>query len=196
MTSTVSTRSPKLAAVAAMAIGALIGVSAVSVWVVQSSKATLSDTTGNTSNVWAVGTLDLTDNDSGTAMFNATNLSPSDVVTKCIQVTYTSTVTPAAVKIYGTASGGLATYLDTTVEEGTGGGAFSSCAGFTSTSTIYTGTLANFATTHNSFGTGSGVWAPSSSPATITYRISTTVQNTQAVQGLTADASFTWEARA
>lgn len=194
-------RGHRFAAVAAVVIGSLLGVSVVSLWVVQSSRATLSDTTDNAANAWAAGTLTLTDNDAGSAMFNVSNLSPSEVVTRCIQVTFTSSTTPGSVRLYGVAGGtGLADWLDVTIEEGTGGGGApvntANCTGFTPTGTIFTGELDQFAIDHTSFATGAGAWAPAASPETITYRITTTVQNDQSVQGLNASATFTWEAQA
>ncbi len=190
-----------LAAFAAVVAGTLAGVAGVSLWVVESSRATLSDSTENPANTWAAGTLTLTDNDADSAMFNVSNLSPSQTVTRCIRVTYTSSTTPGAVRIYGTTGGtGLADWLDTTIEQGTGGGGApvgtDNCAGFTSTATIYTGELDEFSAAHSSFATGAGSWNPAASPQTITYRITTTVRDDQAVQGLNASATFTWEAQA
>lgn len=43
----------------------------------------------------------LSDNDSNTALFNATNLTPNSAGERCIAVTYTGSLA-ATVKLYGT----------------------------------------------------------------------------------------------
>jgi hypothetical protein len=62
---------------------------------------------------------------------------------------------------------------------------------------IFTGnTLANFASTKNSFANGVGTWAPTGSGQTKTYRVIFTVQNNNSANGLTATTiKFTWEAQ-
>ncbi|MDX1689958.1 MAG: TasA family protein, partial [Acidimicrobiia bacterium] len=115
--------------------------------VVGATRAAFSGTTDNTSNTFAAGTVVITDDDSGSAMFTASGMKPSDSVTECIAVSYDGSIVPADVKLY-VASGGLAgtnldDYLTLTIEEGTGG-AFGDCTGFTG-SQISTGTMDAFA---------------------------------------------------
>ena len=113
---------------------------------------------------------------------------------KCIAVTYTGTlVSGVNVKLYGTASGALAQYLDLTVDQGTGGG-FGSFAGFSGSQT-YSGTVNAFAATYTNFGTGLAGFAPVANPETHVYRFTVTVQSNNAAQSKTATADYTWEAQ-
>lgn len=165
--------------------------------VVVGSRAAFSATTDNTANAWSAGTVVLSDDDSGSAMFNVTAMKPGSTSTKCIVVTYSGTLTPADVKLYGTVAGsGLATHLTTTVEIGTGGSA-SSCTGFNAGSTLYSGTLANFGSTYTNWATGLANWSPSSTPDSRTFRFTTTLPSgaSNAAQGLNASGTFTWEAQ-
>jgi hypothetical protein len=170
-----------------------IAVSSGVMW--QASSAAFTAQTGNSANGWDAGTVALSDDDSGTAMFAATNLRPGSTGEKCISVTYSGSLS-ASVKMYSSAvSGGLAPYVDLVIEEGTGGDS-SSCAGFTPSGTAYTGTLDAFGTASTDFGSGVGAFAPGGPAETNTYHISYTVNAAapDSVQGASADATFTWEA--
>src|SRR2546422_9676436 len=115
-----------------------------------------SSTTSNDGNVFATGTVTISDNDAGAAMYNVSNKKPNDTVQTCIKLTYTGSLA-ADVHLYTTSSiGALGQYLDMTVEKGTlsGAPAFPSCTGFTTQATVFTGTLASFASTKNSFANG------------------------------------------
>jgi hypothetical protein len=164
------------------------------VW--QASYSTFSATTSNPSNNWSVGTVALSDDDSGAAMFNATNLKPGASGSNCIKVSYTGNLA-AAVKLYSaneSQTKSLDQYLDLTITEGTGGG-FSGCSGFTSGSSVYSGTLKAFKS-KSSFATGVGDWAPTSS-ADKTFKFDYTVDSgiPDSSQGGTAQVDFTWEAQ-
>lgn len=173
------------------AVPAALAVSAALVW--QASTAAFNDTTDNGTNNWSAGTVVISDDDSGAAMFNATALKPGDTASRCIEVTYTGSLA-ASVKLYASASGTLGSYLDLTVQQGTGGTS-GSCAGFTADSTLYTGTLAGFASSASNYGSGVGTFAPTASGQKKSYRITYTVQDNNAAQGTTASATFTWEAQ-
>jgi hypothetical protein len=175
-------------AVVAIATAALVSVS-----VMNYSRAAFTATTSNTSNNWSTGSVALSDDDSGTAMFNASNLTGGQSVVQCIKVTYSGSVTPATIKLYGTSSGALAPYLNLTIEQGTGG-SFGSCAGF-SGSQIYSGTVNGFSSTYTNFGNGLSAWSPSSTPDSKVYRFTVTVQNDNNAQSKSASADFTWEAQ-
>src|SRR4051794_36335387 len=56
-------------------------------------------TTTNSGNSFASGTVTLSDNDSGGAMYSVSNRKPGDSVTQCIRVDYTGTL-DADVKLY------------------------------------------------------------------------------------------------
>lgn len=176
---------------------ALVASSAI---VFQASNAAFTASTSNGSNTWSSGTVTLTDDDSSSVMFNATGLKPGDTDTKCINVTYTGSLA-GTVRLFVTSpSGTLGSYLDLTVQEGTGatGGASLSCTGFTSASTLSSGgaTLASFTAAHTDFATGASTWAPTGAATeTKSYRITYTLQDDNAAQNQSAAATFTWEAR-
>lgn len=100
----------------------------------QSSNAAFSGTTRNSGNNWATGSVALTDDDSGSARFQATGMVPgdTDTDTKCITVTATTSV-PGVVKGYTLnpvlSPAGLQDHVLVSMKYGTGGG-FGSCTGF------------------------------------------------------------------
>jgi hypothetical protein len=175
-----------------------IGMLAASALVWRSSQAAFTATTNNASNSWTAGTVVLTDDDSAAAMFTAVGLIPGSTGQKCIRVTYGGDVT-SAVKMYVSANTGvpMQPYIDLVIEEGTGTGTFASCTGFTSTSTLYTGTLATAAASNTTYGTGWSTWSPTAATQNRTYRITYTMNaaTPDAQQGNTSTATFQWEAR-
>lgn len=153
----------------------------------------------NPTNSFATASVTVSDNDAGTALFAVSGLGPNDTGTRCILVTYSGTVTAAGVRLYATGltGTGLGSYLTLVVEEGTGTastGLSGSCTGFAATGTLSSGTVAAFASAHTQFSDGLGSWTPAPG-GTRAYRITYTVQNDTAAQGLTCSLSFTWEAR-
>jgi len=172
----------------------------VSMFVLRVSSAAFSASTQNTGNSWSTGSITLTDDDGGgvnQAMFNVTGMVPGQTATKCIVVTYSGSVNPTAVKLYssGINDNGLAPHLDLTVEEGDGG-SYSSCTGFSATSTIVNvKTLTAFNTDHNGFGNGAGSWDPSGGGQSKTYKFSVTLGNDTpaSAQNTDASAAFKWE---
>ncbi len=170
---------------------------AVSALVYQTSTAAFSDTTDNAGNSWAAGSVTLTDNDGGSAMFTSANMVPGDVVENCITVDYTgSTFDLAAVKLYGSVTdGGLGGDLDVVVDEGTGGG-FGNCTGFTVGQTVFaSNTLNAFATAHSSYANGATGYTPAGGSTSRTYRFRVTLgsDTPNSSQGTNATATFTWE---
>jgi hypothetical protein len=167
------------------------------VW--QSSYSAFSATTANPTNNWSAGTVALSDDDSNTAMFTASNLKPGATGTKCIAVTSTGSLA-STVKLYGTSyatTNGLAANINLKVEEGTGATS-SSCTGFTGGTTLYDGAMSTFGTTKTSFATGVSSWAPTGSGSDtkayrITYALSSSTPDT--AQGGTAALGFTWESQ-
>jgi predicted ribosomally synthesized peptide with SipW-like signal peptide len=160
------------------------------------TNAAFTDTTGNGPSSIAAGSVDLVDDDAGAVLFTVAGMVPTDTVTRCITVTYQGTVTPASVRIYGSVGGtGLATYLDTTVEVGTGG-TFASCTGFSPSSTLFSGTLAAFATSHSNWTNGLAAFSAAANPTTRTFRITVTLQDDNGAQAKTATPTFTWETQA
>lgn len=161
----------------------------------QVTAAAFQTTTNNTANTVAAGTV-IVSNDAGTAMFAATGLDRGDSQTRCIRVQYDGSLA-ATVKLYtSSATGTLGPYLNVTVEQGSGG-TFASCSGFGSATTIYTGTLANLASTSTSFANGVGSWSPTAAGQARTYRITTTLSATAPAAAAESSAGITlvWEAR-
>jgi hypothetical protein len=132
----------------------------VSLAVITSSVAVFSDTT----NSFSARDVALVDDDSASTMFTVADMEPGESATDCIVVTYQGSIPdPSGVKVYSggyTDSGDFDTYLNLTIEEGTGG-SFGSCAGFVLGSAIESGgTLSDFDTAHTSYATGAGTWDP------------------------------------
>jgi len=183
------------------AILAGVLVSAGFVW--QASYSAFSAPTSNPTSNWAAGTVALADDDAGTALFSASGLKPGSTGQKCIAVTSNGTL-PSAVKLYGTGAAttnALSSSINLTITQGTGGTFLNNCSGFTplaSGSSLFTGTLAGFASASTSFATGLGTWVPTgSAPETrvfqLTYTLDAAAPNS--VQGGTAALGFTWEAQ-
>src|SRR4051812_33817710 len=155
---------------------ALIGLVAVGVsgaLVLSATNAAFTATTTNPGNAFAAGTVALSDDDAGNALFTLSNLKPGDSTTQCITVTYTGTL-GAQLRMYAATTGtGLGADLNLKLTRGAfatppGGG---DCTGFTADTTdyishgagvLYDAALGSFAST---WGTGT-VDASASTPAT------------------------------
>lgn len=159
-----------------------------------------SSTTSNGNNQFASGTVVLSDNDAGAAMYSVSNRKPGDSVQTCITLTYTGSLA-ADVKLYTTSAiGALGQYLDMTVDKGSGNPAFPGCSGFTFQSNVWTGTLQAFAAAHSGWANGILAYPGSQTQwnqnDTLVYRFTLTLQNNNGAQGLTTGLhSFTWEAQ-
>ena len=165
----------------------------VSAMFVTSARGAFSDTTPNATNK-AAGDVTIIDDDSDSAMFDATNMAPGDTVVKCIVVMYQGSLTPTDVSLYGTSGGSLDAYLDLTIEEGSGG-SFTDCTGFVGSTVFPTNTLANFSATHVNFGSGITGWSPVANADSRTYRFTLALQDNNLAQGLSTTGTFTWEAQ-
>jgi len=182
------------------AAAACFTASAAVVW--HASYSAFSATTANPSSNWATGSVALADDDANTAMFSASNLKPGSTGSRCIAVTSTGSL-PSAVKLYGTGSAttnALSSWINLTITQGTGG-SFGSCTGFTpqaSGASVFTGSLASFASTATGYSTGLGNWTPTGSGSdTRVFQVSYTLDPTapNSTQGGTASVGFTWEAQ-
>ncbi|MGI3780004.1 MAG: hypothetical protein ACRYG2_04425, partial [Janthinobacterium lividum] len=206
-TATVRTARPsrRLATIVSLvAIPAALAVSGLVV--AQSSYSAYSATTVNPTSNWATGTVALSDDDANTAAFTASNLKPGSTGSRCIVVSSTGSL-PSAVKLYGTGAAttnALAGSVNLTITQGTGG-SFGSCTGYTPLATgssVYSGTLANFASSATGFANGLGTWntagvASGAAAETRTYQLTYSVrtETTNDTQGGTAAIGFTWEAQ-
>lgn len=177
-------------------VAAVVGMLAASAIVWQTSQAAFTGSTQNTTNSWTAGTVSLTDDDAGVAMFSLTGLVPGATATRCITVTYGGSATAAVRLFVPASSGALRGDLDLVIQEGTGG-SFASCTGFTSSSTLYTGTLLTAATNNAAYGSGWSLWQPTGAAQSRTYRFTYTLNaaTADAQQGASATATFQWEAR-
>jgi hypothetical protein len=162
----------------------------------------------NSGNSYAAGSVALSDNDSGTAMFTTLgSAKPTDSETSCIKVRFDGTL-DSTVRLYGTVSGALASYLTVTVTRGTDvNPVFDTCTTFipdannyigSGLGVIYSGALSAFPTTY-----AAGIVDPALTGGTETwtnaeehvYKFVVTLGSNTAGQGQTASAGFTWEAR-
>jgi hypothetical protein len=165
-----------------------------------------SATTVNAGNVFAAGTVSISDNDSDAAMYTIPNAQPGVLVERCITVTYTGSL-PASVHLYASAVGAIGPFVNLTIDKGTGTSAFPTCSNFTpdASPTVFAGTLGGFAAAHTNFANGSAAF-PGVQPAwnqndVVVYRFQLTLQNTPAaaaqavIDGTSGAHSFTWEAQ-
>lgn len=181
---TLSLRLQVLTAVAALAL--------TSAMVLRTSSAAFTAQTGNAANDWTAGEVILSDDDTG-ALFDAlTGLVPGNTETDCIAVTYDGNVA-STVRLYAAVTGTLGAYLTLDVDRGTAA-TFGDCGTFVKVTDVYDGKLSGFGTNWATGHAGATTWAPSSSE-TVAYRFTYTLDDDNLAQGLTAGATFTWEAQ-
>lgn len=177
-------------------IAALAAIALASAMVLRTSSAAFTDTADNASNSWEAGTVTLSDDDGGSALFSASGLVPSDTSTNCIEVTYGGSVTlSSAVDLYASVTettvggDGLGNDLDVVVEMGD---AATSCSLIGVPTEIYNGTLAAFDTSASPLDT----WTPSGTDTMRPFQFTVTLgdDTPDSAQGEGADATFTWSA--
>ena len=182
-----------------LVVGVLCGLTTLGVFGVFSA------TTQNAGNEISTGTVAISDNDAGSALYNVTGAKPGDTVSKCIRTTYTGSL-PSNVHLYSTSTGGaLAQYVDLTVTKGTqAGGAFPSCVGFNADAggVVFNGTLLGFEQTRTDFANGidtnPGIQTSWLTGNSVVYKVDATLQLTtpDASQGASSGVhTFVWEAR-
>jgi predicted ribosomally synthesized peptide with SipW-like signal peptide len=165
-----------------------------------------SSTTSNPSNTFTAGTVTLGDNASGGSVISLSNARPGGTPsTGCIRVLYTGSLA-STLKLYATVSGSLAQYLNLTVTRGTETApSFPSCSTFTADATdyrglgagvLYSGTLNNFPSAYASgIDDASGQTWNTNDAHSYKFQISLPSGAPAAAQGLSANATFDWEAR-
>lgn len=184
---------------AAVPVGFLL--SGVLVW--QASYAAFTDTTDSTGNTWEAGSVSLTDDDNGIALFSVTGMTPGETGSRCIVVHYLGDVY-ADVVTYGVfhdtdANGtpdavGLAPYLNLTVTLGTGTNP--NCSDFAPSATTFSGTATTFVSAHHDFASGGLGWiTAAAAPEDATYRITYQLADDNAAQGQDLALDFVWEAQ-
>ena len=160
-------------------------------------------TTQNAGNEISTGTVALTDNDSGSALFNVTGAKPGDTWSRCIKVTYNGSL-PADMHLYQqNVSGHLSDYMTLTITQGTQPSAtFPSCTGFTpdATGIDYFGSGAQAAPGNWDYGlpvvpAGATQWHSGDS-LVFKFELALDPATPDSVQGsTTASQTIVWEAR-
>ena len=178
--------------------------------------AAFSDTTTNSGNQFQAGTVDIDDDDAGSALYDAkTNGKPGDTDEGCVKVTFTGSL-DSSVRLYVgalTGDAALTSNLDLEITSGTGDAGGSLCTDFSAAGAagdVYTGTLADFRTGNTNFADGlalnaggNAVWSNGES---VTYKFKVTLQDDNAanngnagdngaVKFTTGAHTFTWEAQ-
>lgn len=170
------------------------------VW--QGTNAAFSAQTQNGNNTWGTGSVSISNNSNGTAMFTLPRVVPGQSGRNCILVTATPNV-PGKVRTYvqGLQDGGLANYVSVTMEKGTGNGLFGDCTGFSADEQATASkTLTEAAAGYNSYANGVLEWIVPAGTSTEMYQISWTFDTsalTQAqvdgLQGQGAIVNIVWE---
>lgn len=161
-----------------------------------SSYAAFSAQTENAANSWSAGTVTLTDDDQGQALFDVDDLVPGDQGSDVITVTAT-TSKQSTVKLFtkDSADDRLAEHLHLTVERGhlTDPSDENS---FVVDEPVSAGTLEDLQAA-TSFGTGLGAWQPATGDEAATYRFSYELDDAtpNTAQGAAAGTTFVWEAQ-
>lgn len=161
--------------------------------------------TTNAGNTISAGTVSLTDNDTGAMLTSLSGALPGNSDTSCIRVTYNGNLA-ASVRLYASTTGSLAPYLTLTVTRGSAAAGFDNCTGFAADATnytgagagvVYSGLLSAFPTSY-----ASGLVEPKSATPerwttgeTHDYKLTLTLNDVNAAQGLSGTATFSWEAR-
>ena len=165
------------------------------VW--QSASAGFTDSTTALRAGTTTGTVVLADDDKEAKLFSSTGLTPGQSAgTRCIAVTSTGTA-PADVRLYATGastSQALSSWLDVTVQIGTGG-AYAGCSGFKPSAVVFSGRLATFPA--DSWSAGKASWTTTGGTETRTYQVTVGLAAgaPKSVQGGSAAATFVWEAQ-
>lgn len=179
-----------------VAMAVLVGVAVAVLVTLETSRAAFSASTANTGNRFRSGSVEISDDDTGSTMFAVDRLTPGDQAQRCINVAYAGSY-EADIRLRATVQGRLAPFLSAQVEvgRGAGGGSSFSCAGFVPSEALFVGTLAALGAAHGSFDTGLGGFRDASAGSTRSYRVSVTLADDNAAQGLDAEAVWSWEAR-
>ena len=154
---------------------------------------------------YAAGTVAVSDNDAGAALYTLSGLEPGTLTERCIKVTYSGTL-DGEVRMYTDSSlGALAPYLDLTITPGTQSGtpAFGSCTNFTPDAggALFEGTLASFGAAHSSWASGLADAGPAgaaswSAGQSVVYRVGVAVRDDDAAANKSTGAHrFVFEAR-
>jgi hypothetical protein len=167
--------------------------------------AAFSGTTSNSGNVFAAGTVYISDNDSAAAMYSVSNKKPNDVVTGCIKVTYQGSL-GADVKLYWTPNGSdnLSQYITLSIDKVTYASepTFPACGSPSTTTNVFSANMNTLGTTYAGgitvYPASQTVWNQNDSQW---FKFTLTLQDNNGANGgasgakTTGTHSFTWEAR-
>jgi hypothetical protein len=163
---------------------------------VQNAVAALGDPATGQEGGFRAGTVYITSDGGGQATLSMPDGAPGQVATSYTTIRYEGSL-PAGVRLYASTSGtGLARFLRLTITRGKGAGKSfipdSIDYAGAGPGVLYRGTLAAFPSDW-----ANGVVDPQSwmQGASHTYRFVAKLANDPAAEGLTAEASFSWEAR-
>lgn len=156
----------------------------------------------NPGNIVTAGSVTLTDNDGGTALYNVTAAKPGQASTPtCIRVAYSGSL-DANVKLYTPSTiGALGPDVNLKIEAGTQASpSFPSCTGFSAETTLFDAALSTFPTSYASGvsdfpGTSATKWV---SGDAVVYRVTATLSSSvlDAQQGAsTGTHTLRWEAQ-
>ena len=151
-------------------------------------------TTSATDASAAAGTVDISDSQNGVAAFDITGLRPWDPAEqRCVTVRNTGSL-PVTVLVRGAnvTGTGLGSYIDIVIRRGSfstppGG---TSCTGFASSATLYSGTLAAAVAPYGSGVPGGTIAAGGSA----VFQIEGRLRNDAAAQGKTVTHDLVWDA--
>jgi hypothetical protein len=186
--------------------------------------AAFSDTTDNSGNQFVAGSVDIDDNDAAAVLYDnfdgTPNGKPGDTESGCIVVTFNGSL-DSTVKLYSASTlnaNSLDDQLTLDITSGSGVATPGDCTGFTAngaTGDVYTGSLANFVSTKNTYTNGvaldenvadaNALWSNGNA---VTYKFTITLADDADVNlanaGNVDDSgtgystgthTFTWEAR-
>lgn len=166
-----------------------------------------SSSTENPGNNFDAGTVAISDNDAGSALYNVTNRKPGQITEKCIKVTYNGTLA-SDVKLYNpdAVNANVADYTDLAITSGIGSA--SDCSDFVAdvlNSSVFSGELDDFQSARNSYANGlvdyplaKTKWDAND---TVTYRFHVELQDNNAANSGTGTGyasgthKYVWEAR-
>lgn len=192
---TPSNRTRKILALSGGPIAILLA--GLMVW--QGSQAAFVAETYNAGNNWQAGSVTLSNDGTGGAMFSIGNLVPGQTGSHCIVVTATGVA--GVVKTYteNSVPDGLENNITMKVEQGTGG-TYGDCTGFTPIATYGTQPLATLLTDASSYATGVLPWTTTSGTTTKSYKFTWTFDTTgltpaqvNALEGKSVRTDIEWE---
>jgi len=158
-----------------------------------------SSTATSGTNTFASGSVQLSTNGTGLALFAMPTMSPGDSASRCVEITYTGSL-PADVQFYGTFTGAFAPYLASVVTRGKFPGAApagNACTGFTpdaSGSQLVNGTLDQLPTSLLPLTDPATQWGTNDAHVYM-ITVSLPANAVSASQGLSTSGSLTWQAQ-